>query len=347
MRSGPVPENMMDALALASGLVPTPLIDTLVATGLARTVMVATKLGIFEALAAAPMSAAEVARECDTNRVGTTKLLEALAGAGYLTRKHDRYALTGMARRWLSSSSATSLSDLMELMFVVWRWFEHYELYVKEGRPLDVHAVMSHDDWALYQRGMRSLAGLLAPEVALRTPVPRGARMLLDIGGSHGFYSVALCRRHRRLSATVLDLPQAVDHARAILEREGMGARVTLRAGDARDAELGQDVYDCALVANLVHHFDEEVNMRLMARVARALRPGGVLVVQEVMRADGERTGRQVSALAELYFAALSASGIFGYADIARWQKAAGLTPKRPIRFVSYPGAGQQAAIKR
>src|SRR5437762_687641 len=82
---------------------------------------------------------------------------------------------------------------------------------------LDVHAAMSGDDWGLYQRGMRAQATFAVPEVARRTPVPRGARDMLDIGGSHGYFSVALCRRHAGLRATVLDLPAAVAHAAPLL----------------------------------------------------------------------------------------------------------------------------------
>jgi hypothetical protein len=57
--------------------------------------------------------------------------------------------------------------------------------------------------------------------------------------------------------------------------------------------------------------------------------------------------GDQAAGLGDLYFGALSASGIFGYDEIARWQRQAGLVPKRPIRFVTYPAVGQQAAKKK
>ena len=43
---------------------------------------------------------------------------------------------------------------------------------------------------------MRSVASSWAAEVGRRTPVPKGAKDLLDIGGSHGLLSVELCRRH-------------------------------------------------------------------------------------------------------------------------------------------------------
>jgi len=66
---------------------------------------------------------------------------------------------------------------------------------------------------------MRALASGSASEVARRTPVPKGARDMLDIGGSHGYYSVALCRRHPGLRAVILDLSEAVKHAEPILAR--------------------------------------------------------------------------------------------------------------------------------
>src|SRR2546421_9416585 len=51
MKLHAVPENLLERIALRAGVVPTHLGDTIVAMTLARTIMVATKLGIFEALA--------------------------------------------------------------------------------------------------------------------------------------------------------------------------------------------------------------------------------------------------------------------------------------------------------
>ncbi len=346
MKSGPIPETLLEAAALATNLVPRPVFDTLVATGLARTLMVASRLGVFDALADGPLDAAAVAQRCDTEPHATDKLLGALAGSSYLQVKKGRYSLAPVARRWLLSDGRGSLHDHMDLMFVTWRWLEHYETYVRTGEPLDVHADLSPQEWGSYQRGMRALASLLAPEVALRTPVPRRARDMLDIGGSHGFYSVALCRRHRKLQSTVLDLPEAVAHAGDILAREAMGARVTLQSGDARTADLGEARYDLIYIANLLHHFDDGTNAALLERVARALRPGGVVVVQEIVRHRPGMVGEQPGALGDLYFAALSAAGIYSFDEIAQWQRAAGLKVRRPRQFLTYPGVGQQAATK-
>jgi hypothetical protein len=50
-------ENPLERIALALGIVPVPLIDTHLSFLRARAIMVATRLGVFEALAAAPSSA--------------------------------------------------------------------------------------------------------------------------------------------------------------------------------------------------------------------------------------------------------------------------------------------------
>lgn len=52
MKQGAIPENPLEAAALAVGLVTTPLLDTTLL--LARTVLVAVKLGVFDALAMGP-----------------------------------------------------------------------------------------------------------------------------------------------------------------------------------------------------------------------------------------------------------------------------------------------------
>ena len=53
MRFGIIAENPMERIGLASGMVPTPMLEPYGA-GFGRTLMVATKLGVFEALVDGP-----------------------------------------------------------------------------------------------------------------------------------------------------------------------------------------------------------------------------------------------------------------------------------------------------
>ena len=56
MKVGVIPENPIERLVLALGIAPAPLFETMGAMLLARTVIVATKLGVFEALAGGSLS---------------------------------------------------------------------------------------------------------------------------------------------------------------------------------------------------------------------------------------------------------------------------------------------------
>jgi SAM-dependent methyltransferase len=284
MKIGAIAGNWLERILLAARVLPTPIFDTQMAMLLARTIMIGVKLGVFEVLTSGALRSNEVATRCETHPSATKKLLNALVGAGYLRADGEGYALAPVTRKWLLKKSRQSLRDKLLFQFMEWDHLSHYEELVRSGKPLEQHETMSDEQWGVYQRGMRSVAGIWASEVAKVTPVPKGARVMLDIGGSHGYYSVTLCRRYPDLRAIVLELPEAISHAEPILSEEGMGDRVILRAGDAFSDNLGNEAYDLVFMALVVHHFDDAANRELTRNVARALRPGGVFVIQEMFR---------------------------------------------------------------
>ncbi len=343
MRYGLIGDNPLEKAVIASGVLPAPMLDGYAMVN-TKALVVAARAGVFDALAEGPMNAASVAERCGTDPRATEKLLNLLAGMRYLrASRHGTYRLSRSARRWLLGEHSVRDSVLMKEL--EWRWLDRLDEFVEDGEPLDVHGTMSHEDWGLYQRGMRSNAGAMAPLLARRVPVPKGARDMLDIGGSHGFFSVAICRRHPDLRATVLDLPQAVEHAAPLLAAEGMGDRVVLRTGDALTDDLGSEAYDLIFMMSLVHHFDDATNRALMKRAADALRPGGVLVIGDSIRLAPHETDA-VGSFFDLYFAMTSRAGIWTHAEMADWQGEAGLVPRKPIGMPLSKGIGLQAADK-
>jgi len=343
------PETLLERLGLWLGLVPVPLLDTHIAALLARTVMAGVEVGLYEALSAGPLDAAAVAAACGTDPHATTLLLEALAACGYLEARAGRYALAGQSRRWLLAGSRHSVRAKLLLQVTEWRWITGLPDFVRTGRPFDFHTDLADADQDLYHRAMRELAEIGAPEAVRRMPVPRGARRMLDLGGSHGHYAAELCRRVPGLSAEVLDLPAAVEKAAPLLAAEGLGERLVHVPGDVREADLGADRYDLVLMSNLAHHLDNAQNQALVARVARALKPGGAFVIQEPVRPTRPNEAGQTGALLGLYFALQSRPGTQAWsaAEMAAWQSQAGLKPRRPVRLRTAPGWVQQSAIRR
>jgi hypothetical protein len=349
-----VGDTLLERVALRLNLVPLPIAHTHMVLILARAIVEGARAGVFEALDRAPLTAGEVASQCALDAAAAGKMLGALASSGYLVADGSgpatRFALTRMARKWMLPQSPASLHD--QILFTVYEdeWIGRMGEFLRTGREVSDggHDGTARDAefWRVYQRAMRAIAGCAADEVGRRTYVPRGARRMLDIGGSHGLYSVAICRRHPALASTILDLPEAIEHAAPLLAQEGLGDRVTHRAGNVLESDLGIDQFDVVYMSNLVHHFDAATNQALFVRIARALRPGGVVIVQELIRRETYDQGNQLGALLDLFFALTSEAGTWSVADIASWGRAAGLAPRKPLYLRTMPGSAQQGAVK-
>jgi SAM-dependent methyltransferase len=338
MKLAPRAETLVERIALMANLVPRPLLDTQIAFTTARAIMVAAEVGLFEALGKGDQTAEAVAAACGTDPKATKHLLECLVGIGYASWHDGKYDLPPSMRKWLLRSSPSSVVAKLAFQSIEWDLVGRIGEFVRNGKPLDFHARMNAQEWAIYQDGMRDVAANPAVELAKRMPVPQGATRLLDIGGSHGLYSTELCKRHPALVATILELPGAVDRATEIARQEGLGARVRHKIGDALSDDLGEATFDVVMINNLVHHFSPEQNADLARRVARALAPGGVYAIGDFLRASHPGAGGGVPAVMDLYFALTSASGTWALDEITSWQRGAGLMPVKAIQFRSLPG---------
>jgi SAM-dependent methyltransferase len=336
----------MERIALAANLVPRPLLDTQVAFTMARAIQTAAELDMFEALGKGERTADEIATTCKTDPKATRKLLDCLVGIGYARWRDGKYGLLDAYRKWLLRDSPSSLVGKLGFQNLEWDLVGKSADFVRSGAALDFHRNMSTEDWEIYQDGMRDIAASPAVELAKRMPLPKGATRLLDIGGSHGLYSCELCKRQAGLHATILELPGAIDRASEIVAREGLGDRVKHRTGNALTDDLGEATFDLVMTNNLVHHFSAEQNAELAKRVARALSPGGVYAIGDFLRAPHPGAGGGVPAVMDFYFALTSASGTWSMDEITSWQRAAGLSPLKPVRFQSLPGWASLPAAK-
>jgi len=336
MRLGSIPQNLKESIALATGLVPTPLMDTLAALLLAKTVIAATAVGIFRMLEGEPLTADEIAKRCGSNPQATEKLVRALFACKYLKYRENRFTLAPLTRRWLSSDSPRSLHSAILHRNLDLR-FMNFEEYVRDGKCQDFHSGLSPEEWQVYHRGQADHAAQMIDEVIDRIPLPPDGRDLLDLGGGHGLYSVAFCRRYRHLRARVLDLRIAVGELGAKQASDGASDRVKFEVGDIRIAPLQRCSTDVILLANVMHHFDELTNRGLMQRVATALRPGGIAVVIDTFRCSSvEKTG-QLEGLLDLYFGAASGVGLWTIANVQEWSRHAGLVVMPPMSMRRMP----------
>jgi ubiquinone/menaquinone biosynthesis C-methylase UbiE len=309
--------------------------DTLVGLLLARTIIAATAIGIFDALETGPLTPAEIAERCGSDPKATEKLVRALFACKYLKYGKNGFKLAPVSRRWLPKRAFRSLHSAILHRSLDLR-FMNFEEYVRYGKSQEFHSALSQEEWRIYHQGQADHAAQMIDEVVVSLPLPSHATDLLDLGGGHGLYSVAFCRHYRNLRARVLDLQTTIGESEAKQTSDSAYSRVQFEVADIRTVSLRPQSTDVILLANVVHHFDCATNRSLMQRVAMALRPGGIVIVIDAFRPCSLQQTGQLEGLLDLYFGAASGVGLWTLEDVQEWSRKAGLEvlPPRVLRLM-------------
>lgn len=255
---------------------------------------------LFDRLAADPRDEAELLRELQlTPRAGNVllvamKAMDLLKGdpggpvmlsdlgrehlvhgaefdiSDYVAQAHASEAVREMVERLRTDRPAGHKPDEQGVAFIY-----------REGMP----SAMEQE--AAARRHTLALAGRaknVAPVLAQRVPMG-DVKLLLDVGGGTGIYSIACLKRYPKLRAIVWDRPQVLKVAREFAEAAGVADRLELRAGDmfADPVPTGAEVI---LLSNILHDWDVPECRTLVNRLAAALPRGGQLLVHDVFLND-------------------------------------------------------------
>jgi hypothetical protein len=164
------------------------------------------------------------------------------------------------------------------------------------------------------------IARVIAESMALPENWPL---RLIDVGGCHGTYSMALARRYPRLHATVFKQPLVVPMARQIIAKVGIAERVTVQEGDFQKEGLGQD-YDLTLVFGVLNGEPLGGCPVLIRKVFAALKLGGQIVLRHFVL-DPNRAGLPEATIFALQMLlATKTGGLDTRADWVDWLEYAG-----------------------
>lgn len=345
MKYGVVPTNLLERAALWTGQIPVPVLDCVFSILKARALMTAVKLGIFEALREGARTADDIATELGLDRGCLDLLMRSLVVMDYLEQDDDCYTLAPIAERSLTKGSTQELVGFVLWNEVHWEMVAELDVLVRTGRGVDFHQTMSDPQrWGHYQQAMLELARISAPVVAKRVPVPKGAKRLLDLAGGHGLFGAAICQAHPPLRATVIDLPDALPHARRLAAAEGHADIVDYREGHLLTSDYGTD-FDVALLFNILHHFRPGDIAAILTRARHALRPGATIAIWET---EAPRKGTAVHAgdVVSLFFRLSSTAGAYHGDQFAAWLSAAGFAKIRQRRPLASPGEVLVTAVR-
>jgi SAM-dependent methyltransferase len=159
-----------------------------------------------------------------------------------------------------------------------------------------------------------------------------GAGPLLDLGGGAGTYTRAYLAHHGEARATIVDFPEVIALAR--IELAELGDRVRYVAGEAVGAPVG-DGFGVALLANVLHLHDAASCAALVAAAARAVAPGGLVVIKE-LRLDDDRAGPLEGLWFALNMALYTGGGdVYVTSQLRAWLTQAGLVELRELALAT------------
>ena len=247
------------------------------------------RLGLYPRLRERPWSAGELARELglpEEHRL--LALLDVLALEGIASREGESFSL-----RHLPAGAAA-------LEPAGWGLLDQV---LRRGQPLDEPGVAGEGDPEALRRFHEHLRNAgrepaleLADELARRSsrPAPTAEAggpqpLLLDLGAGAGVYAQAWLERNPRARAALIDRPAVLERAAGALRDAGVLERAELLSRELLDA-APWPACDAALLANLLHLFGPDDARALVARAARAVRPGGAVVIKD-LRLDDDRRG--------------------------------------------------------
>ena len=152
------------------------------------------------------------------------------------------------------------------------------------------HRRAAYRAWRSYRgAGFRTRAFLAARLLVL--PLSSLAREfeqlhgdVLGVGSGHGLIARFLAELNPTVQVTGLD----VDRARVAVAQatEARSPRVRIRVQDIRSLDAGAE-FDAAAAVDLMHHVPEADRPAVAQALARAVKPGGLLVIKDVARSPG------------------------------------------------------------
>ena len=311
------------------------ILDTLRAFRTSQVLMACAELGIFELLANGPLTDTEIANALHADTRGVSLLLNASAALEFLTKHEGHFSNTPMADSCLTRHNANYIGDILKLEGAFYRRWGHLVAAVKTGqRPEENVRDEDAGDWVRnFELALYKMAQPVALIIAIVLSLPEDRPLrVLDVGGGHGAYSIALAKRYPHLTATVFELPRVAPVAREIVAQAGMADRVFVQEGDFQRDDLGSG-YDIALVFGVLNGESEAGRAALITRVHACLKPGGRIVIREyVLEAD--RAGPPEAALFALQMLlATDSGGLSTFDEVSQWLRDAGFSPPqlRPL----------------
>jgi 3-hydroxy-5-methyl-1-naphthoate 3-O-methyltransferase len=289
----------------------------------------AIELDVFTAIAEGKKTSADVARAIKAPRRGVERLLDAMVGLEYLTKRGSQYGLTPLSDTFLVRKRQGYLGAIVdESRIALPGWMQLTDV-IRTGRPVvGVDTDQGREIFPRLVRAMfpitfnaaRALVGALPP--AKLKKIER----VLDVAAGSAAWSLPFAQALPNGRVTVVDYPEVTAVAREYAQMFGVADRYDYLEGNLRQIDLGQKEYDLIILGHIIHSEGEKWGKHLLQKSYRALKPGATLVIAEMIPND-TRTGPALPLLFGLNMILHTNEGdVFTMSQYRQWLKQVGFT---------------------
>jgi SAM-dependent methyltransferase len=276
------------------------------ATGFAATVVIGDKLGLYQALATGPATAAELADRTSTHPRLVAEWLAAQAASGYVTYHPDneRFSLSPEQALALAHEDGPMyLPGAFQVMVAAVKDEPKVTEAFRSGTGVGWH---EHDPdlFAGTERFFRpgyaaNLVSSWIPALdGVQAKLEAGARVA-DVGCGHGASTILMAQAHPSSTFVGFDYHQpSIRHAQQVAANAGLAERCRFEVATA-SAYPGAG-YDLVAVFDALHDMGDPV--RAAAHIRQSLAPDGTLLLVEP--AAGDRLEDNLTPVGRAFYAA-------------------------------------------
>ncbi len=277
---------------------PEPIFEILSAPRIALALRTAVELDLFTPLAKGPRKAKQLARQRQASERGVRILLDSLLGKKLLTknRTSGEYRLAPIGRDFLVKGKPGFIGPILDLQAHPGMQDAMASLpgaVRKGGCTLTSNAhSKSQSFWEAFATATDVDATAMAGELIRVTGVNResGPMKVLDLACGSGRYGITVAETNPLAEVTLFDQENVLRKTRVIARKSKAKKRIRFQEGNLFTADLGGP-HDLVIASHILHHFSLQDCDRIIKRIRKALRPGGMLAIQEFI-VDNARAAR-------------------------------------------------------
>lgn len=296
--------------------------------------MAAVELEVFTAIAHGHDTVPAAARAVGISERNAERLLTVLAAMTLLERNGDRFANAADVQRFLVKDGGRYAGPWILFTKPRWEAFGRLSerLRDREEKRLGAYVNFGVEDARRYHAATYSI-GMGAARLFSRSVDLTGRKLLLDLGGGSGAYSIVATETFPGLEAVVLDLPPVTVVADEYIAANGAAGRVRTLPGDFTRTEFPQGV-DVVVMASNLPQYEPDLIRLVVGKAFAALVPGGEMhLIGETLHDD--RRGPLSAALWGLNEAVQGSTGLaHTEGEVRRYLQGAGFVEVTVHPFV-------------